>query len=176
MHFSRAISLINTPSVIARRAQLARGRLAGKGWTPGMRRAVPLAVGMVLMLLIGAIHNLQFHALAGNLLFWAALGSVLIGGLGLMITGDRDARAAAQVELNSIWAEVDSRLRARLLAEAAFALLSSQHSQLSTPAITKQKSNISPPSAPGGRSLAHICLTPRLCSRPRAAAQRLPCE
>ncbi|NNM65480.1 MAG: hypothetical protein HKL99_12870 [Burkholderiales bacterium] len=131
---------------------------------------------MVLVLLAGPIWHHQIQPLVGNLLFWGALAAVFMGALGLMVTGDRDARATAQAELSPIWAEFDAQIQARLLAETVLALLSSLRAADATQAIAKQKSNFSPPAAPGGRSLPHLCLTPRLCSRPRAAAQRLPRE
>lgn len=168
--------MLSTPSDNSGRAQLAHGRLAGKGWTSEMNRVVPVAAGMLLMLLAGPLLHHQFQQLAENLLFWGALASVFIALLGFMIDGDRDARAMAQAELRSIWAIADAQSHAQRLGATLLAVLSSQHSQLSTPAITKQKSNFSPPAAPGGRSLPHVCLTPRLTPRPRAAAQRLPCE
>ena len=170
MHFSRAISLINTPSDNARRAQLARGRLAGKGWTSDMKRAVPAVAGMLLILLAGPILHHQFQPLAGNVIFLAALGSVLISTLGIIIVGDRDARVKAQAELSSSWAEAAAQSHAQRLGAAALALLSSLRASSATQAITNQKSNFSPPTAPGGRSLPHLCLTPRLSQRPRAAA------
>lgn len=136
-----------------------------------MKRAVPPAVTMILMLLPGALLHHQFQPLAENLLFWGAVAAVFIAALGLMITGDRGARATAQAELSSAWAEVDSRLHASLLAEAVLALLSSQCSFRARQALAQQKSDFSPPAAaPGGRSLPHLCLTPRLTPRPRAAA------
>jgi hypothetical protein len=131
---------------------------------------------MVFVLLGGAVWHHQIQSLSENLLFWVALAAVFMGCLGLMINGDRDARAALQSELSSIWAEVGSRLHARLLAEAALALLSSQGSLRACHALAQQKSNISRQAAPGGRSIPHVCLTPRLAPRPRAAAQRLACE
>lgn len=170
MNFGQAISMLNTPCDNAGRAQLAQSRLAGKGWTPGMRRAAPAVAGMVFMLLAGPIWHHQIHPLAGNLLFWAALGIVLIGALGLMITGDRGARATAQAELSSIWAIADAQSHAQRLGTTALALLSSLLAAGAIPAIAKQKCDFSPPATPGGRAIAHLCLTPRLAQRPHAAA------
>lgn len=162
--------MFNTPSYNAGRAQLVRTRLAGKGWTPGMRRATPGVAAMVGALLIGAITHHQAQAVAENLLFWGALASVFIGALGFMLTGDRSARTMAMAKLSSSWAEADARRHAQLQGTTALALLSTLLSADATPAAAEQKSNFSPPSAPGGRSIPHLCLTPRLAQRPRAAA------
>ena len=170
MHFSRAISLINTPGVIAERAQLARGRLAGKGWTSEMKRAVPAVTAMILMLLVGALLHHQFQPLAENSLFWGAIATVLIAGLGLMIDGDRSARALAMAKLSLSWADVDAQHQAQHLGTTALALLSSLLAAGAIPAIAKQKCDFSPPATPGGRAIAHLCLTPRLAQRPHAAA------
>jgi len=170
MNFGRAISILNTPSDNAGRAQIAQSRLAGKGWTPGMRRAAPVAASMVFILLLGAFWHHQFQPLAENLLFWGALASVFIGALGFMRIGDSSARMMAMAKLSSSWAVADSRRHAQLQGTTALALLSSRLAAGAIPAIAKQKCDFSPPATPGGRAIAHLCLTPRLSQRPRAAA------
>lgn len=176
MNFGQAISILRTPGDTAGRAQLNRARLAGEGWTSEMKRAVPLATCMILMLLAGPLLHHQFLLLAENLLFWGALAAVFMGALGLIMRSAFDARSKAMAELGAKWASREANSQSVLQTARAIARLARRAMATSAMALAQQKSNFSPPAAPGGRSLPHLCLTPRLAQRPRAAAQRLPCE